>query len=93
MDEIPTWHFLTGNAEELEPVWKAYHIDVMPMPDEKAVGHSPGVYLIDRTGQVRWYISTPFDEVGTPQWTPPLSDLLVKHIRERALVQLGRMLG
>ena len=85
LDEIPTWHFLTGSAEELEPVWKAYSIAVVP--GEDAIQHTPGVFLIDRAGQQRWYISTPFDKAGTPQWTVPLSELLVRHIRE--LLSIG----
>ena len=81
LDEIPTWHFLTGSAEELEPVWKAYDITVLPQ-EQGEITHTPGVFLVDQTGHKRWYISTPFDEAGTPQWTAPLSELLVKHIRE-----------
>jgi len=80
LDEIPTWHFLTGSAEELESVWQAYGIAVVPGSDE--LQHTPGIFLIDRAGQQRWYISTPFDEAGTPQWTVPLSELLVRRIRE-----------
>ena len=80
LDEIPTWHFLTGSAEELEPVWKAYGVAVAPGQGE--IQHTPGVFLIDRSGQQRWYVSTPFDKAGTPQGTAPLSELLVKHIRE-----------
>jgi len=80
LDEIPTWHFLTGSTEELEPVWKAYGIAVIPGEDE--IQHTPGVFLIDQTGNQRWYVSTPFDETGTPQWTTPLSELLVRHIRK-----------
>lgn len=81
LDEIPTWHFLTGSVEELEPVWKAYDITVLPQEGGE-ITHTPGVFLIDQTGQKRWYVSTPFDDAGTPQWTAPLSELLVKHIRE-----------
>ncbi len=80
LDEIPTWHFLTGSAEELEPVWQAYNIMVLPEQDE--IQHTPGVFLVDPAGQQRWYVSTPFDETGQPQWTAPLHELLVKHIRE-----------
>lgn len=82
LSEIPTWHFLTGAADELEPVWQTYHVGVLPAEDEAGeLLHTSGVYLIDRQGQKRWYISTPYDESGTPQWTAPLSDLLVKQIR------------
>ena len=83
LDEIPTWHFLTGTPEELEPVWEAYDVLVIPASaDNEGLVHTPGVFLIDQTGQKRWYVSTPFDEAGTAQWTAPLSELLVNHIRE-----------
>ena len=83
LGEIPAWHFfLTGSAEELEPVWKVYNISVIPGSEEQELQHTSGIFLIDPTGQKRWYVSTPFDQVGTPQWTAPLSELLVKHIRE-----------
>ncbi|HLF74441.1 MAG TPA: SCO family protein [Anaerolineales bacterium] len=81
LDEISTWHFLTGSAEELEPVWKAYDVAVLPQEGGEIL-HTPGVFLIDQNGQERWYISTPFDESGTPSWTAPLSELLVKRIQE-----------
>ena len=82
LDEIPTWHFLTGSAEELERVWVAYNIAVIPASEEGELLHTPGVYLIDQAGRQRWYISTPFDEASTPQATATLSTLLVKHIRD-----------
>lgn len=83
LDEVPNWHFLTGSPVELEPVWEAYDVAVVPAPAaEGELTHTPGVFLIDPAGQKRWYVSTPFDDAGTPQWTPPLSDLLVKHIQE-----------
>jgi len=81
LNEIPTWHFLTGSAEELEPVWKAYDVAVLPQEGGEIV-HTPGVFLIDQNGQKRWYISTPFDESGAPSSTAPLSELLVMRIRE-----------
>ncbi len=73
--EVPAWHLLTGNPEDLEPVWKAYAIAVVPAPEEGGeMLHTPGVYLIDQAGRKRWYVSPPFDETAT------LSELLVKHI-------------
>lgn len=81
LEEIPAWHFLTGSAEELTPVWKAYDVAVIPQSQEEIL-HTPGVYLIDRTGRERWYISTPYGPDGTPVGTAPLSDLIVKHTRE-----------
>ena len=81
LDEIPTWHFLTGSAVELEPVWTAYNAVVVSQEGGEIV-HTPGVFLIDQNGDKRWYISTPFDEAGTPQAMAPLSDLLVRRIQE-----------
>ena len=82
MDEIPSWHFLTGDAEVLAPVWKDYGIAAQPMPDGSAIMHTPGVFIIDPSGQKRWYVSTVVSGEGNIESTLPLSDLLVKHIRE-----------
>jgi protein SCO1/2 len=83
LDEISTWHFLTGNSTELETVWESYHIEVIPPMDESGdLSHSPGVYLIDRSGQQRWYVSTPFVGLGTAAPSRPLSELLTMHIEE-----------
>ena len=82
LNEVPTWHFLTGSVKELEPVWDAYGVAAVLAPGGEAITHTPGVYLIDRSGLIRWYISTLYDETGAPKWTPPLSELFVKHIGE-----------
>jgi hypothetical protein len=44
--------------------------------------HTPGTFLIDASGQQRWYISTPFSGAADTNVTLPLSELLLKHIRE-----------
>ncbi|MBZ0294897.1 MAG: SCO family protein [Anaerolineae bacterium] len=80
LDDIPNWHFLTGAPEVLEPVWQAYHIEVLPSPDD--IAHTPGVYIIDPQGRIRWYVSTPFVEAGTPAPSRPLHELLVIRIQE-----------
>jgi len=82
LDEIPSWHFLTGSREDLEPVWKDYGISTIPSPDGNSIMHTPGVFLIDTSRQKRWYISTPFSVEGDAEVTLPLNELLVKHIRE-----------
>jgi len=79
VDEIPTWHFLTGSPEALRAVWKAYGMVASSLPkpnqpNEKA--HSPANFVIDQTGRRRWYLSTNFEGA------PPLSTLIVKHVRE-----------
>lgn len=78
VDEIPTWHFLTGSPEELHAAWKAYGMvgSSLPKPDkpnEKA--HSPANFIIDQSGRRRWYLSTNFEGA------PPLSALIVKHAK------------
>lgn len=82
LDEIPSWHFLTGSHEELEPVWKDYGVAAIHNPDGNSIMHTPGVFLIDPLRQNRWYISTPFSGEGDTDMTLPLSELLLKHIRE-----------
>jgi cytochrome oxidase Cu insertion factor (SCO1/SenC/PrrC family) len=84
LEEIPTWHFLTGDPEQLEPVWKAYSIEVRPPeePEEEDFEHTPGVYIIDQDGNLSWYISTPLlDEGLVGSWTGPrLGEFLANRI-------------
>ena len=82
MDEIPSWHFLTAEAEDLEPVWKDYDITVQPLPDGSGIMHTPGTFLIDPSRQKRWYLSTIYSEGENTEQVLPLSELLVKYIRE-----------
>ena len=82
LEEIPSWHFLTGSRQELETIWRDYGIAVVSNPDGNEIMHTPGVFLIDPSGQKRWYVSTVISGVGNTELTLPLSDLLLKHIRE-----------
>ena len=81
LDEISNWHFLTGNAEVLKPIWSDYGVAVNPQSDGSIL-HTPGVFLIDGAGQERRYISTPYSEDENTESTLPLNELLVKHIHE-----------
>src|SRR5437868_15353128 len=57
LDKLKTWHFLTGSSKQLEPVWKAYNIEVQASPEPGGeLMHTMGVYLIDKNGELRWYI-------------------------------------
>src|SRR5687768_15535110 len=60
LDEIPTWHFLTGDQEMLEPIWEDYGVSAIHSHEGSSIMHTPGTFLIDPLGQKRWYISTPF---------------------------------
>lgn len=83
LDEIPNWHFLTGNPAELESVWRDYDIAVEPsLGSQEEILHTPGIYIIDPLGQKRWYVSTPFSADDNAEFDLPLSKLLVSHIRE-----------
>ena len=82
LDEIPSWHFLTGSREELEPVWNDYGVSATPSPDGHSIMHTPGTFLIDPSGQKRWYISTPFSGNTDTEQTLPLSELLLNRISE-----------
>jgi protein SCO1 len=84
LDEIPTWHFLTGSHEVLEPVWEEYGVAAVHSHEGNAIMHTPGTFLIDPLGQKRWYVSTPFTNEST-DLTLPLSQLLLKHIHELLL--------
>ena len=84
LDEIPTWHFLTGSPADLEQVWQAYGVAVESTHDaqnEKLL-HTPGTYIIDPSGQERWYISVPISAKDNAEFDIPLSDLLISHLRE-----------
>jgi protein SCO1/2 len=82
LEEIPSWHFLTGSRQDLESIWQDYGIAAIPNPDGNEIMHTPGVFLIDPSGQKRWYISTPFSELRDTELALPLNELLVKHVRE-----------
>ena len=82
LDEIPSWHFLTGNREELMPVWKNYGVSAIPNTDGHSIMHTPGTFLIDPSGQQRWYISTPFSEETDAEHAVPLGQLLSDRIPE-----------
>lgn len=80
--ELARWHFLTGDPAELRDVWDDYGIIVEPNPDKEGeVIHTPGVYLIGRGGQRRWYVSTPLSSAEWEALDLPLAELLAERIR------------
>ncbi len=82
LDEIRSWHFLTGNREELEPVWRAYNVAAQHSPDGNAIMHTPGTFILDPSGEKRWYISTPFSADTDAEPSLPLSELLLNRVAE-----------
>lgn len=77
LDDIPTFHFLTGSPEELQEVWGAYNVEASgdPKPDNPdELQHSPAIFVIDQSGKLRWYLSTNFEGAPAP------SKLIREHV-------------
>lgn len=55
------WHYLIGSRDQLAPVWAAYHIAVTPGPTAGTINHTLGLYVIDKQGRERVYLSEDFD--------------------------------
>ena len=51
---LPEFHYLTGTAADLKPIWQSYNLLVEVRSVER-VAHSTYVLLIDRTGRPRLY--------------------------------------
>jgi len=95
LEGLPSWHFLTGSPDELQKIWRAYGVTVrteevtieggeLQSLEHDHAHHTTGVYLIDRAGRERWYISTLVGEGGalvTRLQGPTLSDLLVERLK------------
>ncbi len=51
--------FLLGTQAQLPPIWKAYHVTVIPSPTD--VAHTSGLYVIDQQGLERIWYDNGFD--------------------------------
>jgi len=83
--DLTSWHFLTGEARELEAVRAAYGA-LGGVPKDGKTGevvHTPGVWVIDQIGVQRWYVSIP-DGAGAEEiWDgPSLTEVLRVHVHE-----------
>lgn len=56
---IPSWRFVTGSLQQLNPVWKAYGVAVQYSQKTGVVIHSDQVYFIGPNGHER-YLATPY---------------------------------
>jgi len=52
---VPDWLFLTGTVADLQQVWEAYE-KVAPGMMSGMMVHSDYVFVIDRTGRIRWEV-------------------------------------
>lgn len=53
-------HYLLGTPDQMQPLWKAYHMQAILQPDGVVI-HSTGVYVIDATGKEQLYLDEGFD--------------------------------
>jgi cytochrome oxidase Cu insertion factor (SCO1/SenC/PrrC family) len=58
LNAVTSWHFLTGPASALQPVWHDYNVSVSAPNAAADVVHTSVVYFIDPAGQVR-YVAFP----------------------------------
>ena len=61
---LPQWHWAAGSAQQLNGVWRAYNIQVVPAADD--IGHTEAAYLVDGSGDQRALFLWPFkaDEIA-----------------------------
>jgi cytochrome oxidase Cu insertion factor (SCO1/SenC/PrrC family) len=61
---LPQWHWAAGSALQLNGVWRAYNIQVVPAADD--IGHTEAAYLVDKNGDQRALFLWPFkaDEIA-----------------------------
>lgn len=71
LDRLPNWQFLNGTRGELEAVWRAYGVASLPGQSGR-LEHTSGVFLIDKDGMLRLYVSEP----------PRLKEILLRRINE-----------
>ena len=50
---VPQFRYLTGTADQLKPVWAAYHVASDPQHGTTAIAHSAFVLLVDPQGVER----------------------------------------
>jgi protein SCO1/2 len=59
------WHFLVGSSAQLTPIWSDYHVYAATATPTAAspgtVNHTAAIYLIDKQGHERIYLSEDFD--------------------------------
>jgi protein SCO1/2 len=55
---LPQWRWAAGSASQLNGVWRAYNIQVVPAADD--IGHTEAAYLVDANGDQRALFLWPF---------------------------------
>ena len=55
---LPQWRWAVGSHAQLAKVWKAYHVEVIPTPDD--ITHTELAYVLDAKGDQRALLLWPF---------------------------------
>jgi protein SCO1/2 len=69
---LDSWHYLTGTQSQLSPVWSAYSM-YASVATANTVNHSTALYVIDKQGNERVFLS---DTFAPSQLTTDLKILL-----------------
>ena len=67
LQTLSNWHFVTGNTDQLQKIWKNYGIDVVPTPTGD-VQHSSFIYFIDPQGKERYIANPDNSKASIPDW-------------------------
>lgn len=54
LSAIPSWHFLTGTEQVLQPVWRGYYIMIDAPNSVTGIVHTATLYFIDARGAERF---------------------------------------
>ncbi len=69
------WRFLTSSIDTLNPIWKAYGVQIDAQPASKIVAHNDLLYFIDPAGRIAAR-ATPFaNEVGKGRYVLPTATI------------------
>jgi protein SCO1/2 len=58
---LDRWHFLTGEAKELPPIWEYYWVGKVQKDRKGEIMHQAPVHLIDRRGRIRVVYGSSFE--------------------------------
>ncbi|MGH9057186.1 MAG: SCO family protein [Acidimicrobiales bacterium] len=61
LEQVPSWHFVTGTVPQLQQAWHDYGIAVQAPSPTADVVHSDNMYFIDASGRERW-VASPTDD-------------------------------
>lgn len=67
LNKLPNWHFLTGTTAQLQAVWKAYGVEVIPNPTGD-VQHSSLMFFVKKDGTEAYVANPDNSKSSIQQW-------------------------